>query len=273
MQAVALALALAEQAPMSSVGTGCTGSSDTRLTHPRLCRPAAPPAPAEHDAESDIESTNIDTPPPRCFGKAKSGGEYAHVATNANLSTDICPPVLFLLNTPLGVCFVLVQARTARNLVPRGSLRLPSLVWQPPPAVPGTRTVRAHDRWPSYSSSCRPAMWHTRTARRGAPMALAAARGSSRPAVHGRSRRPGRSARCRPAGNESSGLRPTIRRSTSPTTAVPPTTASATPCCRTCATARSPACPSRGIGPWVDSKPVQKLARGEVPLPPLYQGP
>ena len=72
---------------------------------------------ADDSDEDDIESIkSIEQPPPKCFGKSPSGGEYRIVMTN-DFGTDCCPANLYWFNTPFGCLFVLVQVSHRANLL------------------------------------------------------------------------------------------------------------------------------------------------------------
>lgn len=72
---------------------------------------------ADDSDEDDIESIkSIEQPPPKCFGKSPSGGEYRIVMTN-DFGTDCCPANMYWFNTPFGCLFVLVQVSHRANLL------------------------------------------------------------------------------------------------------------------------------------------------------------
>ena len=62
---------------------------------------------ADDSDEDDLES--IEPPPPKCFGKMASRGEYMTVSTNTFGPRDCCPPIIFYLKTPYGCLFILLQ--------------------------------------------------------------------------------------------------------------------------------------------------------------------
>jgi hypothetical protein len=69
---------------------------------------------ADDSDEDDLES--IEQPPPKCFGKSSSRGEYRIVMTN-DFGTDCCPANLYWFNTPFGCLFVLLQVSHRSNLL------------------------------------------------------------------------------------------------------------------------------------------------------------